>query len=343
MGFDARTFLTEARDFARIYRSKTVTSKQSALVLASAISAAVRADCDILTIELGPLRPLSTWLEQLLAESIGKSNISLWPITDHRLHWRDKTDKRRRPYVHILCSEDAIETERIPNECSMQLTWPVRGVSGLGAEVMRWQIATSAVGSLLGVNPFNEPDVGVAKEKALAAISDLASRGSLPWPEFDTIEHGLSLRARPNLPAPECTLLPGFLKEMSTRTGLINVLAYVSETPKTHQLLQDLCEQIATQFGVWINLGIGPRYLHSTGQLHKGGANRSAFIVLTVEDESDFSLPENPSFNLGDLVHAQAIADVQVLESRDRSVLFVHCAMPAQQALRQLMQLLSPS
>jgi hypothetical protein len=179
----------------------------------------------------------------------------------------------------------------------------------LGVEFLRWEYATASLCETLGVNAFDQPDVEEAKKLARA---ELAARAA---------------------PAPLQTLTPAELRKQARPGDYLAILAYVPPTPAIYTQLQELRASWGRALGCATTLGIGPRYLHSTGQLHKGGPASGLFLVITTEVASDIAIPEmNTTF--GALHQAQARGDVRALLARGRRVAHVH--LPSVAELSQI-------
>jgi glucose-6-phosphate isomerase len=177
----------------------------------------------------------------------------------------------------------------------------------LGAECLRWEYATAALCEGLGVNAFDQPDVEEAKRLARAELSGPD--------EAQT--------------APLITLMPGQLRKRFRSGDYVAILAYLPPTPAVFAQLQDLRAAWGQALGCATTLGIGPRYLHSTGQLHKGGPNTGLFLVITTDIAEDILIP-GMGWTFGQLHRAQARGDVRALLRRGRRVAHVHLSSPAE-------------
>ena len=173
----------------------------------------------------------------------------------------------------------------------------------LGAEFLKWQYATWELCERLGVNAFDQPDVEEAKALARAEL------------------------ARANAGEPLATLTPDALRRAALRGDYVAILAYLRPTPEITARLQEVRAAWARALGCATTLGFGPRYLHSTGQLHKGGPNTGLFLVVTADDAEDAAVPEMGT-TFGRLKRAQARGDVRALLARGRRVAHVHLARP---------------
>ena len=182
----------------------------------------------------------------------------------------------------------------------------------LGAEFLRWEHATAALCERLGVNAFDQPDVEEAKRLARAELEGGGDRGVA------------AQRA-----APLQTLTPAELRKKAGRGDYLAILAYVPPTPQVFAQLQQLRVTWGEALGCATTLGIGPRYLHSTGQLHKGGPDSGLFLVITTDIGEDIDIPEM-GWTFGQLHRAQARGDVRALLARGRRVAHVHLSSPAE-------------
>lgn len=181
----------------------------------------------------------------------------------------------------------------------------------LGAEFLRWEYTTAALCERLGVNAFDQPDVEEAKRLARAELEGVgAGKGA---------QHA----------APLPTLTPAQLRDACRPRDYLAILAYVPPTPDVLVALQNVRAAWGRALGCATTLGIGPRYLHSTGQLHKGGPDSGLFLVITTEPEADVDIPEM-GWTFGQLHRAQARGDVRALLARGRRVAHVHLSSPAE-------------
>ena len=196
--------------------------------------------------------------------------------------------------------------------------------SAIGAEFLRWEVATATAGLLLGINPFDEPNVQQAKDATRALLDTYAAQKRLPIPEPQAAIEG----ARLTLSAAALDALNGqdatTFVTVITPGDYVGVLVYLPPDEESYaEPLDEARASIAARTGCATMLGYGPRYLHSTGQLHKGGANNGVFIVVTAEPADDLAIPGEP-FSFGVLEMAQAIGDFQSLDRTGRRALHVH-------------------
>jgi hypothetical protein len=246
---------------------------------------------------------LAYWIEQLVAESSGKDGRGVVPIV------QDPTG-RALPDLQTagpkIFSADPLE---------------------LGAEFLRWEYATVALCEGLGVNPFDQPDVEEAKRLARA---ELTGGHGAPSAMGVGAQHAAPL---PLAPLP--TLTPAELRRSARPGDYLAILAYVPPTPEVQAQLQQVRAAWGEALGCATTLGFGPRYLHSTGQLHKGGPNTGLFLVVTTDVDEDIAIPEM-GWTFGQLHHAQARGDVRALLARGRRVAHVH--LTRSEDLRELLR-----
>ena len=172
----------------------------------------------------------------------------------------------------------------------------------IGAEFYRWEFATAVAGAILGIHPFDQPNVQAAKDATEQILQEFTASGLLP------------------------TVGTGSLADLLAQAGknkYLAVLAYLRETDESDKLLTELRRRITERCGIATTLGYGPRYLHSTGQLHKGGPNTGLFLQLSVSHEKDIAIPGRP-YSFGVVAGAQALGDFRALQARGRSVIRIH-------------------
>ncbi|MBA2302603.1 MAG: glucose-6-phosphate isomerase [Acidobacteria bacterium] len=277
---------------------------------------------DKLTLALAPsFASLGLWIEQLVAESTGKHGQGLLPVVDEPLGRPDEygTD---RVFVSIASESDAPDEERL---AALEAAgFPVLRLSirydGLGAEFFEWEFATAIVGAALRINPFDEPNVSEAKEKTRALLAGYAKNG-----RFDDAP-----------PAPSASAVRDAIS--SIRPGdYIAFLSYLPGESDVESTVGEIRIALRGRTKAASTFGLGPRYLHSTGQYHKGGPNTCVAFVLTGEDETETPIPE-AGYSFSVLKRAQALGDVQALEAHGRRVVRLHFqdASGAAATLRQL-------
>ena len=251
--------------------------------------------------------PFPLWIEQLLAESIGKSNKGVIPVVDEPLLEPNiYGDDRVFVYIRMHGDDNAVKDvaiERINGYGHPVITIQLEDNYDIGAEFFRWQMATAVLGHMLGVNPFDQPDVQSAKDATVNEILKLGSEVTKPI--YDK-------------PSDLASLLE------DTRAGnYFSILAYVSETEGVKTSLQILRERIAINKKLTTTLAYGPRYLHSTGQLHKGGPNSGVFLLLVSDPIDALPIPTE-DYGFHDLLLAQMRGDLSALQKLERKVVCIN-------------------
>jgi glucose-6-phosphate isomerase/transaldolase/glucose-6-phosphate isomerase len=277
------------------------------LALGSALGGFAQAGRDKVTFVLSePLRSLGAWLEQLLTESTGKQGKGLVVINGEPLG-APAVYGVDRVFVAITLGEDAA-TEHSLGALGAAghpvIRLPLGDRLDIGGEFLRWEIATAAVGIVLGLNPFDEPNVAQAKEATQAALATYRDTGQLPqWP--------------PNNPDDIVAMLA------EARAGdYVGLLAYLTPADATTAGLQKLRTVVRDRTRLATTVGYGPRYLHSTGQLHKGGPATPILVILTQKDGADLPIPGAP-YTFSTLKMAQALGDLATLRAAHRRALWL--------------------
>jgi glucose-6-phosphate isomerase len=311
MGIDVEAMIVSARAMSDACRGGDP-RRNPGLALGAFMAAGARSGRDKLTLVLPPrLRRFGLWIEQLVAESTGKQGQGIVPITGEA---GDEPIGDDRVVVAFDITRDWGETPRMMFE-------PARP-GGLGGEFFRWEVATAAAGLLLGINPFDEPNVQQAKDATRALLETYAAQGRLPLPEahasIERVRLALSPAARTATEDPRAFLT-------IVRPGdYVALLAFLPPDDEAFAgRLEDFRHDLARKTGCTATLGYGPRYLHSTGQLHKGGPDSGVFLIVTAEPSPDLPIPGEP-YSFGVLELAQALGDFESLNRAGRRVMHVH-------------------
>lgn len=269
-----------------------------------------------------PLIGLGAWIEQLVAESTGKDGTGLLPVIV-----ADGEPELTRDADDVLVVEivdaDAEGGASVDADPAQTVVSPhlVRTGGSLGAQLLLWEFATAVAGALLGINPFDQPDVESAKAAARGLLDSPAPETSEPL-----IDGAVEIRAAGDeslLDAGGTTVAEAVraLVDRVPGNGYLAVMAYLDRTAEAR--LEELRPQLAALSGRPVTFGWGPRFLHSTGQFHKGGPAVGVFLQLTTVADADLEVPDRP-FSLNQLIEAQANGDAQVLADHGRPVLQLH-------------------
>ncbi|MGH7254909.1 MAG: glucose-6-phosphate isomerase [Nitrospirales bacterium] len=264
---------------------------------------------DKVTLLVSPkLRSFGLWVEQLLAESTGKEGQGLVPVADEPPVQPSAYGKDRL-FVCLRLTGDANaqldrQAKALEHAGHPIFRRSLRDVYDLAAEFFCWEFATAVAGHYLNIHPFDQPNVQESKENTGTILKELDTRGRLPKrgqavPHRDQDVRGLLAKAAPG--------------------RYVAILGYVTPSPHIDRALAALRKAILTRHEVATTLGYGPRYLHSTGQLHKGGPDTGLFLQLVEDMTPDLPIPETP-YTFGTLAQAQAMGDVQSLHAHHRPV-----------------------
>lgn len=281
------------------------------------------------------VKDFGVWVEQLIAESTGKIGKGILPVDGERIF--DVLDyKADRLFVYIHTKEEAELQEGVTKlikaglpviECVME------DVYDLAHEFYRWEFATAVSGFDLKMNPFDQPNVESAKIVARAMVKEYQTEGKLPEMVKFYSDENIDVYTDIKVDGLE-KLIPEFLeksKAVENKTGLtpyVSIQAYVHTTKQIDLLLNELRAKITKKYNIATTLGYGPRFLHSTGQLHKGDAGNGLFLQILDETGEAIAIPDNAtaadsSISFGVLVRAQALGDRKALLDNNRNVLTI--------------------
>jgi len=323
IGVDLPRLIDKAR-YAEDSISTLPPTGNPAAHLAAFMVDAAAAGRDKLTLVLPPrLRSFGLWVEQLIAESLGKHGKGIVPVLELADEPNPRAYSPDRMIALLRTHEDEEWARRITADTG---TAPVHetvlsDAYDIGAAFVTWEWATALAGLLLGVNPFDEPDVSAAKQ---ATANVLAGALEVASDQVHVEGIGLGFAGRPiesRSPEGVGDVLRSALSAVEVGDYLA-ILAYVPEDGHGFSALERAVAEATRNTGKPICLELGPRYLHSTGQLHKGGPNAGVFVVLTTDDKSDVEVPGS-DWTLRDLYRAQSSGDVATLAERERRVVTV--------------------
>jgi transaldolase / glucose-6-phosphate isomerase len=283
------------------------------------------------------LSTFGTWLEQLLAESTGKHGTGILPVAgeplgtptcygDDRLFVRIRVAGEEEPEVETTL--DALQRAGHP-----VVTLVLGDDLDLAQEMVRWEIATAAAGAILEINPFDQPNVQESKDNTRALLDSLDDDGKLPR-ERPAVSEGPLALAGSAAEGSVHASLTRFLAQ-ARPGGYLALLAYLTETDATTRALEHLRLELRDALRVATTVGFGPRYLHSTGQLHKGGPEGGLYLVLTGDDGEDVAVPGRP-YSFGVLREAQVRGDLEALGRHGRTALRVYLTGDPERALATL-------
>jgi transaldolase/glucose-6-phosphate isomerase len=299
--------------------------------------AATRFGRDKVTIIASPgIADFGAWLEQLLAESTGKRGRGLIPLAGEPVAAPGNYGGDRFfAYLELEGHADPSQREAVAG--LEQAGHPVvrirvKDIWHIGQEFFRWEIATAVAGAIIGIDPFDQPDVEASKLKTSELTEAYEKTRSLPTQEPMFRENGIALYADPRNAAElgRHNTLTGYLKSHFGRVAAgeksgdyVALLAYIERNEAHTQTLTKMRGRIRDKTHAATCLGYGPRFQHSTGQAYKGGPNSGVFLQITCDDRADIDVPDH-SYSFGVVKAAQARGDLDVLVERDRRALRVH-------------------
>ncbi|MCA1648942.1 MAG: bifunctional transaldolase/phosoglucose isomerase [Acidobacteria bacterium] len=349
MGLDVEKLLDEAQRMLHACDPGVPAEENPGLLLGTILGVAAGTGIDKLTLVASPgISDLGAWLEQLIAESTGKEGKGIIPI-DREKPAPPDTYGEDRLFAYLRL-EEAPDWAQDAAVAALEkagrpvVTIRVATKYDLAEEFVRWEIATAIAGSVLGINPFNQPDVEASKIATKAITTEYEKTGTLP-PETPFFEaDGVKLftdganRDALTKAAGDSPTLASYLKAHLDRLGkgdYFGLLAYVPMTADNEQTLQAARHRVRDRKKVATCLGFGPRFLHSTGQAYKGGPNSGVFLQVTCDDPVDVPVP-GQKYTFGVVKAAQARGDFEVLSERKRRALRVHLGADLAAGLRTL-------
>jgi transaldolase / glucose-6-phosphate isomerase len=280
-----------------------------------------------------PIATFGDWAEQLIAESLGKEGKGILPVVGERIA-EDGLYGDDRLFVHLRLDGDRTQDAAVPKLADAGhpvVTLRLKDVYDIGGQFLLWEMATAIAAYFMAINPFDQPDVEAAKGKAREIVAEYSATGQLP--NGDLVE-------------PEASALAEFLSKVQPG-DYIAIQAYAQKTAELDEALQRLREKIrsatATRLGYYpaTSIGYGPRFLHSTGQLHKGDSGNGLFVQLVSDAMNDVAIPDQAgaavssiSFNI--LKKAQALGDARALRDARRRVIAFDAGQDPVNAVRSL-------
>jgi transaldolase/glucose-6-phosphate isomerase len=280
---------------------------------------------------------LGMWLEQLLAESTGKEGKGLLPVAGEPLG-PPSVYAKDRVFVHFKLLGDSEPDVDQALEGVRAAGFPLISIHmddplDLGQEFFRWEVATATVASLMRINPFDQPNVQESKDNTDRLLTTVRDRRALPEPEPGIREGPLSLFGADGVTT-AVKAFRRFLSQADPRSYL-GLLAYLPEEPEIDRTLQALRIMLRDRLRAATTLGYGPRYLHSTGQFHKGGVDEGLFLQLTAEHGVDVPVASQP-YTFSVFNRAQALGDLEALRRHGRRAMRVHLGADVRQGLEAL-------
>ncbi len=349
MGYDVMDFLQRANKMAQVCGPNSSVRNNPGALLGTVLGTLATKGVDKVTVISSPaISSLGPWLEQLLAESTGKQGKGLVPVAGEKLEPPTIYGKDRLfAYVRVVSAPDAAQEQHV--KALIAAGHPVVIMDmfdkqDLGGEFFRWEFATAIAGVVLGINAFDQPNVQESKDYTKKFLNEFVEKGKLPEDALLFEEDGIKIYANEKNKADlEKTGAKGLDAIIRAHLSRINAgdyfatNAYIDRTPEFEQKIDALRTKVLESKHVATTVGFGPRFLHSTGQLHKGGPNSGVFLQITSDDAIDVPIAEE-KFTFGTLKQAQALGDYLALSNRDRRLLRVHLPADVDKGLARLKQ-----
>ena len=324
-GVDGHALLVSANQMREKCGESIPVEKNPGIILGIMLAEANNVGRDKLTILTDdPFNAFGSWLEQLVAESSGKTGKGIIPVDlEPKLPVKEYSNDRIFYYLRGEGNSDEFINTLVDNNHPVIVS-QINDTFDIGGEIYKWEVAITTACSIIGVNPFNQPNVQESKAitnkmiDALKLTLELEEEGILysddsiaVFGNFKKELGGKSLT----------TIISQFL--IPSKGDYIAIIAFLPRIDTYEEALQQLRNKLLMRFSVPVTLGFGPRFLHSTGQLHKGGRNNGIFLIITQEPTVDFDIPDE-GMRFSTLERAQALGDMKALEQNKRRVLRIH-------------------
>lgn len=330
LGLDVRRLLDRGAAMAEACGPAAAPENNPAALLGVAMGDLADKGRDKLTlVSSAILESFGDWAEQLVAESTGKDGKGILPVVGEHLGPADGYEQDRLFVALHLTGDESHEDGLVALEAAGHpvIRLVLDDLYDLGGQFFLWEMATAIAGARMGIQPFNQPNVESAKAQARKAIAAYRESGSLEM--------------QPSEP-PDAEVLQAFVSRVSAG-GYIGIHAYVEPTPETDAALMALRERLREQTGKAVTVGYGPRFLHSTGQLHKGDSGNGSFIQLVSDPREDVPIPDEPgmqsaAMTFGVLKLAQAVGDYYALREAGRRVVCFHLGREVLEGIERLIR-----
>jgi transaldolase/glucose-6-phosphate isomerase len=320
MGVDIDQVLARAAAMAAACTSDS--GLNPGLALGAMLGGAASAGRDKLCLLLSPqIAAFGAWAEQLVAESTGKKGLGIIPVDGDYGSLRTDVGADR-VFVNMQLAGDATHERtlaQLRRDGHPVIDIRLNDRFDVGGEFFRWEFATAVAGAMLGVNPFDEPNVTESKVNTRRLLDEFVEHGAFASEITSRSAYGQ---------------INKFLRSAGVG-DYISLQCYLPYSDKLHEMLEKLREKIGQNYGVPVTLGFGPRFLHSTGQLHKGGANNVVALQLTYDPDEDLPIPGEP-YTFGTLIRAQALGDIESLRAHERRAMRIHLVPDILAGLRKV-------
>jgi transaldolase/glucose-6-phosphate isomerase len=329
IGMEVRRLLDDAWTMSEANAFCVSAKHCPALTLAATLGELALKRQDKVTFLASPsLAAFPVWVEQLIAESTGKQGKGIVPVADEPPGAADVYGKDRLfVYLHVPGEDERSEAlvTALQDGGHPVVKIALQDKYDLGQEFFRWEMAVAGAGAVLGINPFDQPDVQLAKDLAKKAMAGGSSKSA------SAVQETLAAQA---------SELQNALQAWIGQANLGDYFclqAYLQPTDEVDAALQQLRTLLRSKTRLASTAGYGPRFLHSTGQLHKGGSNTGLFLQMVDQPSEEVAVPET-NYTFGQLIRAQALGDLEALKQRGRRVLRVQLGADVQGGLKRLLE-----
>lgn len=345
-GYDLGAMLDSALAMMQACKN-SVAAQNPGLTLGAQLGAGYQNGRNKLTIVASPpISSVGLWIEQLIAESTGKENRGIVPLAGEPLGTPDVYGQDRI-FAYLRTTEGADPQQDAALKAIEEAGHPVLRFDlpttyALAGEFYRWEMATAVAGHFLDINPFDEPNVQESKDNTKRILGDYEQNGKLATTTPVVIAGNVTVAAGKSVTAAltGATTLKQVVDaiiKLGQPGDYIATMAYVQPTASTDSFLERFRVILRDASHLATTVGYGPRFLHSTGQLHKGGANNGIFIQIVAADQQDAAIPTQ-NYSFGTLIHAQSLGDFESLQSHDRRVVRIDLGNDIQGGLAQLVE-----
>ncbi len=346
IGIDPSGLLKRASAIMTASSASTPTKENPCIILGAILGTLGQSGRDKMTLVTSrAISSFGLWVEQLVAESTGKAGKGIVPI-DRELLAEPSLYAHDRLFVYLRLDSDdnpALDQKltQLKKGGHPVVQIDLQDRLDLAGEFFRWELATAVAGYMLQINPFDEPNVSESKENTAQVLERFEAAGELPFPDGVSVEGGLRVSGtlNPEWAQTLAQILQHFLSS-ARANDYIAIMAYLPPTKNNDVLLQTLRAKILKKYHLATTLGYGPRFLHSTGQLHKGGGRCGRFIQITMEDKKDIAIPGS-NYSFGILKRAQALGDFHSLIRQRLPVIDIRLGEALEADLENIVQSLN--
>lgn len=327
MGIEIESLLAKGKEMAERTKENYSPKDNPGVVLGTAIAELAAAGRNKLTFVISnPLSSFGLWVEQLIAESTGKKGKGILPVVYEDLQ-TPQYYGNDRVFVSIGLKrgDDSNEGKlnNIENAGHPVIRIYLEDKNDIGGEFYRWEMATAVAGKILGINPFDQPNVEHSKKKAKELIDRYTSTGELPDPDVQISKDGIDISSTVKLKSKDADRAMEEYLDQAEEGDYVAIMAFVPYSSDAFDQLNRLRSRIHKKTRLATTVGFGPRFLHSTGQLHKGDNNRGFFLQLTAECDEDVSIPGR-EYSFKTILNAQSKGDYLALKERERRIIRLH-------------------